>query len=280
MLSNFKSIFSLGSYLKSVYGTVKPKKFLTRQLDDINLFGIKKYHDRNTPAEIIEKFTPFRRLSKKQCKLSDPKYFITRFENENPGEIPKLWDRMSNEQKVDFIVKNRYERLVSNKIMNTIKNSRVEQEFGITTNGQIRYYGTFNSSRHCPVPSDNTLITIHNHPLQFGSQYSKIEYDAINKDSHPFSGGDLLNAIMRPKSYVVDMHGNKYCFVPNKKLQNPYTIDNYITILADDLADITAKNMNKYSNIASAMKYARIDYIKRVRQDGHIFKHLNLFNSW
>ena len=93
---------------------------IEKQAKNIECFGKARQYP-NVKAEVLEKYTPFRRLSKKPCTLSDSEYFIDKFEKECRGEIPKLWGDMSNEQKVDFIVKNRYEKLVSNKIMNSIK---------------------------------------------------------------------------------------------------------------------------------------------------------------
>lgn len=279
MANKVKSIMSLVSYFKTFYGSTKPIKFLEKQSKDIKIFGKMHYRDNNVSPETIEKFTPFRRLSKKKCQLSDPKYFIERFEKENINEIPNRWHKMRDEEKVDFIVKNRYEKLVSNKIMNNIKDSRIEEAFGITTDGQIRYHSTCYSSRHCPNANDKNLISIHNHPKQFGSAYSSTEYARINKDFHPFSQSDIINSIKRPKSYVVDMHGNKYCLIPNKKLQNTYTVDDYIKDLSEDLSNITRTNLNKYSTISDAIKYSRLDYIKRIKLDNHYFKNLNLFDN-
>lgn len=279
MFTKLKTISSLASYFKNVYASQKPQKFLAKQVQDIEIFGTRHYMDGNVPAEIIEKYTPFRRLSKKTCTLSDSKYFIKKFESENKNEIPKLWSKMSEGQKIDFIVKNRYEKLVSNKIMNDISKSRVEEAFGLTTDGQIRYYGNCHSSRHCPGAENNNLISIHNHPIQFGIDYTKEEYKAINQSFHPFSQSDIIHSIKRPKAYVVDMNGNKYSLIPNKKLQNHYKLDNYIDELSVDLTNITSKNINKYSNITDAIKYSRLGYINRIKKDGHEIKQLNLFDT-
>ena len=279
MIFKLRTISSVASYFKTYYASQKPQKFLAKQVRDIEIFGTNHYRDGNVPAEIIEKYTPFRRLSKKKCTLSAPEYFIEKFEKENKSEIPILWKKMSEAQKVDFIVKNRYEKLVSNKIMNDISKSRVEESFGLTTDGQIRYYGNLHSSRHCPSPEDKNLISIHNHPFQFGNDYSIKEYSTINRGFHPFSQNDILHSIRRPKAYVVDMNGNKYCFVPDKKLQNPFKVDDYINELAVDLDEITSKNINKYANISDAIKYSRVGYINRIKQDGHDIKQLNLFDT-
>lgn len=100
--------------------SVKPAKYASRQLDDVFKFGRTRQYP-NVSEEILDKYTPFRRLSKKKCTLSDSAYFINKFEKESPLEIPKIWAQMSDADKIDFIVKNRYEKLLSYRIMNDIK---------------------------------------------------------------------------------------------------------------------------------------------------------------
>ena len=89
MFTKLKTISSLASYFKTVYASQKSQKFLAKQIRDIEIFGTRHYKDGNVPAEIIEKYTPFRRLSKKTGSLSNSKYFIEKFESENKNEIPK-----------------------------------------------------------------------------------------------------------------------------------------------------------------------------------------------
>lgn len=278
MALKFDSIKKLNTFITQKYSVIKPKRYIERQFIDISKFGTAKEYN-NVPAEIVEKYTPFRRLSKKTCKLSDTDYFIKKFEKESPNEFPPLWSKMNNSEKIDFIVKNRYERLVSNKIMNSLKTSRTEKSFGITTDGKIAFYDTINSSRHCPTINNNKLISIHNHPIQFGSQYSQIDYQQINKNSHSFSCGDIINGLDRPKNYVVDMHRNKFMLIPNKTLQKRLDFNDYRQMLADDLEDITMYSYNNTDNIADAIKLARNKYIERIKKDGHTFKFLNLFSS-
>lgn len=131
----------------------KPNNYLLKQFNDIKLFDFARKFP-NVSDNILDKYTPYRRLSNKPSALSDNKYFIDKFEKDATNELPKIWHKMTDSQKVDFIVKNRYEKLVSNKIMNDIKNSKVENSFILSTDGKIKYYGTSNSSTHCPVPSD------------------------------------------------------------------------------------------------------------------------------
>lgn len=146
----------------------KPNNYLLKQFNDIKLFDFARKFP-NISDDILDKYTPYRRLSNKPSALSDNKYFIYKFEKDATNELPKMWNKMTDIQKVDFIVKNRYEKLVSNKIMNDIKNSKVENSFILSTDGKIKYYGTNNSSTHCPVPPDlaKDSVVIHNHPKQF-----------------------------------------------------------------------------------------------------------------
>ena len=146
----------------------KPKNFIAKQYKDVQKYGVSRDFP-DVSHEILEKYTPFRRISKKKCSLSDSDYFIKRFEKEFAIEKPKQWTEMSVLDKVDFIVKHRYEKLVSNKIMNDITNSRVENSFILSTDGKIKFAGTYNSSTHCPMPSDlsKDSICLHNHPIQF-----------------------------------------------------------------------------------------------------------------
>lgn len=276
MSLKFSSIKNLNSYITQKYSVSKPLRYLENQFNDISKFGISREYN-TVPPKIIEKFTPFRRLSKKKCSLTNPEYFIKKFEKESYYELPKLWDKMNNTDKIDFIVKNRYEHLVSNKIMNSIKSSRVENSFGITTDGKIAFYATQNSSRHCPTVNNDRLISIHNHPLQFGTQYSKSEYKQINQNNHPFSSSDIINGLCRPKNYVVDMQGNKYMLIPNKTLQKRIDFAQYKENLTEELNDITISSCKKNDNISDAIKYARNQYIERIKKDNHIFKFLNLF---
>lgn len=271
-MSHLNLITFLNIYAK------KPKRYLAKQYCDVKLFGSAHKYP-NVNETILDKYTPFRRLSRKKCSLSDTEYFITKFEKESSNEIPKMWNNMSIKDKVDFIVKNRYEKLVSNKIMNDIKNSKVENSFILSTDGKIKYYGTNNSSTHCPVPTDlaKDSVVIHNHPKQFvgNNVWTYSELEQVNQPFRPFSSSDIVNNIVRgsKKAYVVDSFGGKYEFIPklsNRNSQNLF-------FLKSDLDDITCTAFSKSKNISEAFKNMYIGFVERIKQDGHGFTILNFF---
>ena len=265
----------------------KPAKYLAKQYNDIRIFGTARQYP-NVSDAVLNKYTPFRRLSKKPCTLSDSNYFIDRFEREATSELPSLWSSMTKEAKVDFIVKNRYEKLVSNKIMNDIKNSKVEKSFILSPDGKIKYYGTYNSSTHCPV--DPVLakdsIFIHNHPRQFvqNNVWSYADLPQVNANSRPFSISDTVNGIARrvKKEYVVDAKGVKFQFIPNYKKVDKLGSDFYIQGLYDDLHQIQANAFNGTRSIEEAFSKNYTKGIHRLKQDGHDFKILNFwgFDKW
>lgn len=258
----------------------KPNNYLLKQFNDIKLFGSARKFP-NISDDILDKYTPYRRLSNKPSELSDNKYFIDKFEKDATNELPKMWNKMTDSQKVDFIVKNRYEKLVSNKIMNDIKNSKVENSFILSTDGKIKYYGTNNSSTHCPVPSDlaRDSVVIHNHPKQFidNSFWSYSDLAQVNQPFKPFSSADIVNNIARgsKKAYVVDSFGGKYEFIPNYANRNSQGL----FFLKSDLEDITHSAFAKSKNISEAFKNMYNGFIQRIKQDGHSFKFLNLFEN-
>lgn len=265
----------------------KPLKYLSKQYKDIQIFGSTRQFP-NVSEKVLDTYTPFRRLSKRPCTLSEPKYFINKFEKESANEIPSLWNKMSETEKVDFIVKNRYEKLVSNRIMNDIKNSKVEKSFILSTDGKIKYYGTYNSSTHCPVSHDlaKNSVCIHNHPQQFveNDTWSYSDLAQVNSNSRPFSSPDLVNAISRgaKKTYVVDSKGIKYQFVPNYNNVNKLGKDFYIDGLYDDLIYIRNESFNGVRNIGDSFSLFYTNMVKRLKQDNHEFKILNFwnFNKW
>ena len=265
----------------------KPLKYITKQYKDIQTFGSTHQYP-NVSEDILEQFTPFRRLSKKTCSLSDSKYFIEKFENECKNELPKLWDKMSDENKVDFIVKNRYEKLVSNKIMNTIKDSRVENSFVLSTDGKIKFHGTNNSSTQVKVPQEllKDSITIHNHPLQFvaNNTWSYSDLPIVNSINKPFSSADYVIDIANrtKKSYVVDHLGRKYEFIPKQDIV-PEGYENLRPFVAmnleDALDEITHKALSTTDSLKKGLMNAYQGYINKIKQDGHSFKILNLFEQ-
>ena len=276
-------IQTFSAFIKSFSN--KPEKYLKKQFDDIHRFGTARKYP-NVNDDVLEKYTPFRRLTKKKCSLSDSKYFINKFEKEHKNEFPSLWNKMSDEDKIDFIVKNRYEKLVSNKIMNDIKNSRVEKSVILSADGKIKYFGTYNSSTHCPMPSDlaKNSITIHNHPRQFVANdvWDYSELCEVNKNSRPFSLTDFVNNVKRgvKKAYVVDSKGTKFSFIPKYEYRKHGNLDFYTSSLKDDLSFIQNNAFNGQRSIEEAFKINYLQGINRIKKDGHEFKILNFFDNF
>ena len=98
----------------------KAFSYSQRQATDIAKYGEKQIERIGVTDEILQKFTPHRRLSNKPCTLKNPKdykYYISKYEKEMGEEyLPKDWVSLNDAQKYDFIVKDRYSRLVSKKL--------------------------------------------------------------------------------------------------------------------------------------------------------------------
>ena len=164
--------------IENMTNSIKSKsvKFLSKQAKDIEIFGEKLVERKGISDELLETLTPFRRLSKKPATLSDTKYFITKFETETGKEyLPINWNQFSEAEKLDFIVKDRYSKLVSHKIMSHIKSEKAEHFYGLDKEGNIVFFQKGNQT-HCngEVPVDGT--TIHNHP---GYQRKYLDIDEI-----------------------------------------------------------------------------------------------------
>lgn len=99
----------------------------------------------------------------------------------------------------------------------------------------------------------------------------------VNQPFKPFSSADIVNNIARgsKKAYVVDSFGGKYEFIPN------YSNKNFqgLFFLKSDLDDITHSAFAKSKNISEAFKNMYNGFIERIKQDGHSFKFLNLFEN-
>ncbi len=80
---------------------VKPKsaKFLAKQAKDIELFGEKQVLREGVTDDMLQAFTPFRRLSKKSCSLSEQKYFIEQYEK-SANQLPHNWAELPETQKL------------------------------------------------------------------------------------------------------------------------------------------------------------------------------------
>ena len=199
----------------------KSLKFLSKQADDIARYGKNNIERVNVTDEMLDTFTPFRRLSQKPCTLSDPKYFIAKFEGEMGQDfLPLNWSRLSEAQKVDYIVRDRYSKLVSHKIMNEIKSEPIEHGFALNPKGDIVHYSGGNST-HTSIRVPENGISIHNHPgsermLDIGEIELLQQYKPTSLNSVPQGGEDLMEGFKLGEraGYVVDSLGNKFVVEP------------------------------------------------------------------
>ena len=212
--------------MKILAATVqKSLKFLSKQADDIARYGKNNVERVNVSDKMLDTFTPFRRLSKKTCTLSDPKHFITKFEDEIGQDfLPLNWSKLSEVQKVDYIVRDRYSKLVSYKIMNEIKHEPIEHGFALNPKGDIVHYSGGNTT-HCSIRVPENGISIHNHPgTERMLDRDEIEllqkYRPTSLHSVPQGGEDLMESykLGEKAGYVVDSLGNKFVTEPSTKI--------------------------------------------------------------
>lgn len=206
----------------------KSNKFLSKQSQNIAKYGeTSVQRGTGVTNEILDYFTPFRRLSRKPCSLSDPKYAINKFEQEMGKDfLPPKWNSLTEAEKIDYIVRDRYSKLVSHKIMNKIQHETVEHGFGLDSRGEIVHYSGGNSS-HCNIQVPENGITIHNHTGFIGkaldgdelSFLKKHKPDTLTSVAH---GGEDINAAYASgerASYVVDYAGNKFLLEPSTQIR-------------------------------------------------------------
>lgn len=196
-------------------------KYMTKQTKQIATYGEKEISRNGVTEEILNKFTPFRRLSAKKGTLSDPKYFIENFEKETGNRfLPQNWATLSQEDKIDYIVKDRYSKLVSNKIMKNIKNEPEEHLYLLNKDGDIVHYSKGDSG-FCDATSIQGGTSIHNHPGYLKTYYSNEEVQYLQKRHPdkingvtPFSDGDINAALTggEKNMYVIDSQGHKFLF--------------------------------------------------------------------
>lgn len=211
----------------------KGAKYFAKQTKDIVKFGEKRIARQGVTDQMLDTLTPFRRLSAKPTTLSDPKYFIKKFETET-GEnfLPLNWTNLSEAEKVDFIVKDRYSKLVSHKIMGNIKSDKVEHFYSLDAEGNVVFYKKGNQT-HCSgeVPIDGT--TIHNHP---GLQRRYLDMDEIESvkkhkpellGSIAHGGEDIKSAFVsgERRSYVVDAMDNRFLLEVPKDIRTSNPLD-------------------------------------------------------
>lgn len=236
----------------------KAFSYSQRQATDIAKYGEKQVERINVTDEILQKFTPFRRLSNKPCTLKNPKdykYYISKYEKEMGEEyLPKDWANLTEAQKYDFIVKDRYSRIVSNKIMANIQHENLEHCYVLNKDGDITGYslGDLHSATVPKTEFDGT--TIHNHPhnldqLGFNDLEVKISPKEFCKNTPksmtPHSSADIVNGyVIGGKHYVVDSNGNKFLLQTNNMPYNKFCVD----MLSRDLAQDQQSGIRCYSS--------------------------------
>lgn len=197
---------------------IKNVKYMLRQSKDVAAFGRKTVVRENVSNEFLDTITPFKRISNKPTSLTDPKWFISKFEQETGSNfLPLNWATMSEAEKVDLIVHRRYSKLVSNKIMNKIKDNDVEHLYSLDKDGEIIGFSSGVSDGVGQSIIPGTRTTIHNHPNNW---IPKSEIDAIGrpiaKESHSY--GDVSSSVINNiDSYVVDWQGSKFLLEPAQK---------------------------------------------------------------
>ena len=236
----------------------KAFSYSQRQATDIAKYGEKQVERINVTDEMLQKFTPHRRLSNKPCTLKNPKdykYYISKYEKEMGEEyLPKDWANLTEAQKYDFIVKDRYSRIVSNKIMANIQHENLEHCYVLNKDGDITGYslGDLHSATVPKTEFDGT--TIHNHPhnldqLGFNDLEVKISPKEFCKNTPksmtPHSSADIVNGyVIGGKHYVVDSNGNKFLLQTNNMPYNKFCVD----MLSRDLAQDQQSGIRCYSS--------------------------------
>lgn len=199
-------------------------RYLGRQKTDILKFGEEIVERKGVSEKMLDYLTPFRRLSKKPCTLSDSNYFIKKFETEiGKDYLPKNWSALPEAEKVDYIVRDRYSKLLSSKIMSNIQNESTEHIFALDARGNLTSYAK-GSETHCTafIPKDG--ISIHNHPgFIKHNGYLDDEEIALLRKYKPEAlpsvahGGEDIRAVFASgerASYVVDSSGNRFLLEP------------------------------------------------------------------
>jgi len=230
-------------------------KYLARQARDIAIYGEKKVTRTSDVTEnLLEKFTPHRRLSKKPCTLSDNQYFLDKFESSTKEGLPKVdnWDSLSVEEKIDYIVKSRYRSLLANKIMDAVKHKPIEHNIMLSENGEILSHNIGDSKhvnienavklaeelyekriklekkggKFIHIEAETAVDGIHNHPECYPEITSGMnkktkdffkEFFGIKPEAevNPISIKDIIGDVKRiTNAFVVDSGGHKFKFIP------------------------------------------------------------------
>lgn len=204
-------------------------KYLARQAKQIATYGEKSVERTGVTENMLSELTPFRRLSNKKGVLSDSNYFIKNFETETGNRfLPQNWSSLSTEDKLDYIVKDRYSRLVSHKIMGKIKDKPEEHLYLLNKDGDIVHYSKGDMG-FCDDVAIKGGTSIHNHPGYLKTMYGKDEVEYLKKHHPeklkgvtPFSESDIRVAISNGEksAYVIDSQGHKFLFKPRQDIAN------------------------------------------------------------
>lgn len=207
-------------------------KYMQRQLADIEKFGKREFKPENELAtKAMDFFTPHRRLSKKPCSLSDAPYFIKEFEKKTGMRfLPSNWTKMSEAEKVDYIVHERYNQRVASRCMDAIKDAPVEHGFSIRQDGEIFSYRK-GETGSVSMLFEPEMIGVHNHPSYKSINLEEAWAVDIPRDTYIkntaesisyHSEKDIINHYCHSarKSYVVDSNGHKLLLESNNMPNN------------------------------------------------------------
>lgn len=271
-------------------------QYTQRQKADIEKYGKKNPYNYNVPNDTLQLLTPHRRLSLKPCSLSDPNYFIKKFEQSTDSKfLPNCWAALDEKQKINYIVKKRYRGLVANKIMNHLKDKDETYIYGLDYNGDIV---TIDSGKQkklipdCQLKRDMITTELHkndmksistsvvNHPFggsYFGDAFLDIlkDADGINLlKTSPFTFYEIHRFIKTDQeAYLIDKSGNRYHFQPFESLKNDNFNKEYsFFFLRDTVKQLYKKvfgfldeTLNDYVKLTSdnTVKNADIDIAKK-----------------
>ena len=267
------------------------QRYLERQNKDIEQYGKHKVTRKGVNKSVLDKYTPYRRLSNKPCSMSNPDYYIEKFGESTKESLPFLkdWDELSKEEKVDYIVKARYRRLIAHRIMSDNQDKTIERGYSIGENGSImsvdvgtkteiypknyiavhsktkgeRAFVEFFSSHFAHIASEMPATTVHNHPHQMdnGALLRCIFLNKSGEDTppaNPFSMKDISASVKRENEmYIIDESGNRYNFVP--KPRNEYT-GGTVAMVGDVAKRIEMRLKDEYLDEKEKLEEMKKDY--------------------
>ena len=169
---------------------------------------------------------PFRRLSKKpSITFSDPQFAISNFEKKTGQDyLPQEWNLMTENDKLNYIVNNRYANILANKIMKDIQHEDVECCFSLSQDGDILSYAR-GTQKNVLDLYNATIYIAKSISENDNYNFSKAEFLIHNHTSNvkisAFSAQDIYNSILNKlKIFMIDKQGNRYSFTPKTNLHN------------------------------------------------------------